>query len=80
MLPGKVSVVPTIQLSPRKSKRGRGSVDAEDSGEPITGSSTSTASTSATGPMQLSIEEQIRIAEKETPNREFIEADLQFLI
>jgi hypothetical protein len=80
MLPGKVSVVPTIQLSPRKSKRGRGAVDAEDSGEPIAGSSTSTANTSATGPKQLSIDEQIQSAEIETPNREFIEADLQFLI
>ena len=80
MLPGKVSVVPTIQLSPRKSKRGRGAVDAEDSGQPIAGSSTSIASTSATGPKQVSIDEQIQIAEKETSNREFIKAVLQFLI
>jgi hypothetical protein len=70
----------TIQLSPRKSKRGRGAVDAEDSGEPIAGSSTSIANTSATGPMQLSIDEKIQIAEKETPNREFIKADLKFLV
>jgi hypothetical protein len=55
MVPRKVSIVLTIQLSPCKSKRSHGAVDAEDSGDAIDpGSSTSVASV----PKQLSIDNQ----------------------